>query len=71
MLNYMVDQIADMDAIFQALANGARRDMLGRLAETDLTVGELAEPLAMTPAPTAEELRLIREELDPEGAYTK
>jgi glutaconate CoA-transferase subunit B len=31
----------------------------------------LAEPLATTPAPTAEELRLIREELDPEGAYTK
>ena len=26
--------------------------------------------LATTPAPTAEELRLIREELDPGGAYT-
>jgi hypothetical protein len=25
----------------------------------------------MTPAPSAEELRLIREELDPEGMYTK
>ena len=25
----------------------------------------------MTPAPTAEELRLVREELDPEGVYTK
>jgi hypothetical protein len=24
-----------------------------------------------TPAPTDEELRLIREELDPEGAYTR
>ena len=28
-------------------------------------------PSAATPAPTAEELRLIREELDPEGVYTK
>jgi glutaconate CoA-transferase subunit B len=31
----------------------------------------VAEPFATTPAPTAEELRLIREQLDPEGAYTK
>jgi glutaconate CoA-transferase subunit B len=27
--------------------------------------------VAATPAPTADELRLIREELDPEGAYTR
>ncbi len=32
---------------------------------------KLAEPLTATPAPAAEELRLIREQLDPEGAYTK
>ena len=31
----------------------------------------VAEPLPITPAPTPEELRLIRDELDPEGAYTK
>jgi glutaconate CoA-transferase subunit B len=31
----------------------------------------VAEPLPTTPAPTPEELRLIRDELDPEGAYTK
>lgn len=30
----------------------------------------IAADLATTPAPTAEELRLVREELDPEGAYT-
>jgi glutaconate CoA-transferase subunit B len=30
----------------------------------------VADALATTPAPTAEELRLIREELDPGGAYT-
>jgi glutaconate CoA-transferase, subunit B len=34
----------------------------------DLKVPEAAE---RTPPPTAEELRLIREELDPQGAYTK
>jgi glutaconate CoA-transferase, subunit B len=31
----------------------------------------IADPLPTTPAPTAEELRLIREELDPLGAYTR
>ena len=31
----------------------------------------VAEDLAETPAPTEEELRLIREELDPGGVYTK
>ncbi len=30
----------------------------------------IADPLLTTPAPTPEELRLIRRELDPEGAYT-
>jgi glutaconate CoA-transferase, subunit B len=32
---------------------------------------KVAPSLATTPAPTADELRLIREELDPGGAYTK
>ena len=32
---------------------------------------KVADDLAVTPAPTDEELRLIRAELDPEGVYTK
>jgi glutaconate CoA-transferase subunit B len=32
---------------------------------------KVAADLGETPAPTAEELRLIREELDPQGIYTK
>jgi glutaconate CoA-transferase subunit B len=31
----------------------------------------VADRVAETPAPTAEELRLIREELDPGGTYTR
>jgi glutaconate CoA-transferase subunit B len=31
----------------------------------------ISEHLEATPAPTAEELRLVREELDPDGVYTK
>jgi glutaconate CoA-transferase subunit B len=44
------------------------------LADVRATIGwdpKVAEPLATTAAPTAEELRLIREELDPGGAYTR
>lgn len=43
------------------------------LDEVRASVGwepEIAADLAVTAPPTAEELRLIREELDPEGAYT-
>ena len=32
---------------------------------------KIATEVTATPAPTGEELRLIREELDPEGAYTR
>lgn len=32
---------------------------------------KVAEDVSETPAPTAEELRLIREELDPEGIYSR
>jgi len=38
----------------------------GAMAWEPRVTGMLAE----TPAPTADELRLIREELDPEGVYT-
>jgi hypothetical protein len=44
---------------------------LDQIRDTIGWESRLAEPLAVTPAPTAEELRLIREEMDPEGAYTK
>ena len=31
----------------------------------------LADDVSQTPAPSSDELRLIREELDPGGVYTK
>jgi DNA-binding transcriptional ArsR family regulator len=43
----MVKQTS-LDRLFHALAHDARRDMLDRLAAEDLTVGALAEPLAMS-----------------------
>ncbi len=44
------------------------------LEEVRATIGwevKVADDLATTPAPTADELRLVREELDPEGVYTR
>jgi DNA-binding transcriptional ArsR family regulator len=55
----MVDQTEDMDAVFQALASGVRREMLDRLAERELTVGELAEPLTMTLAAASKHIKVL------------
>jgi DNA-binding transcriptional ArsR family regulator len=59
MLNQMVEQTADLDAVFHALASGARRDMLGRLAERELTVGQLAEPLTMSLAAASKHIKVL------------
>jgi DNA-binding transcriptional ArsR family regulator len=55
----MVDQAEDIDAIFQALASGVRRDMLGRLAEREMTVGELAQPLTMSLAAASKHIKVL------------
>jgi DNA-binding transcriptional ArsR family regulator len=56
MFNHVVD---DLDAVFQALAHEARRVMLRRLAERELTVGELAEPLAMSFAAASKHVKVL------------
>lgn len=48
-----------MDCVFHALAHDARRDMLRRLAGHELTVGELAEPLAMSLAAASKHIRVL------------
>lgn len=48
-----------MDAVFHALAHAARREMLGRLAAGELTVGELAEPLAMSLAAASKHVKVL------------
>jgi len=50
---------AVMDAVFHALANDTRRTMLERLAEHQLTVGELAEPLEMSLAAAAKHVTVL------------
>jgi DNA-binding transcriptional ArsR family regulator len=55
----MVESDAAMDSVFHALAHGARRDMLGRLAGHELTVGELAQPLAMSLAAASKHIKVL------------
>ena len=55
----MVEDLAGMDAVFHALAHDARRTMLGRLAVGELTVGQLAEPLAMTLAAASKHVKVL------------
>jgi DNA-binding transcriptional ArsR family regulator len=55
----MVEETVDLDAVFHALANGARREMLSRLTDHELTVGELAEPLTMTLAAASKHIKVL------------
>jgi len=55
----MVEDLTGMDIVFHALAHDARRAMLGRLADSELTVGQLAEPLAMTLAAASKHVKVL------------
>jgi DNA-binding transcriptional ArsR family regulator len=55
----MVEDLVRMDAVFHALAHSARRDMVGRLADRSLTVGQLAEPLAMSLAAASKHIKVL------------
>jgi DNA-binding transcriptional ArsR family regulator len=48
-----------MDMVFHALAHDARRAMLRRLAGGELTVGELARPLAMSLAAASKHVQVL------------
>jgi DNA-binding transcriptional ArsR family regulator len=48
-----------MDAVFGALSHSVRRDMLGRLAVREHTVGELAAPLEMSLAAASKHVAVL------------
>ena len=58
-INHMVERSEQLDAVFHALAHDARRDMLRRLADRELTVGELGEPLEMSLAAASKHLQVL------------
>jgi DNA-binding transcriptional ArsR family regulator len=61
----MVDQISgsdvelELDVVFGALANSARRQILRRLSEGEHTVGELAQPLDMSLAAASKHIKVL------------
>jgi DNA-binding transcriptional ArsR family regulator len=57
MVNHVVDD--QLDEVFHALANQARRDMLARLSAGPLTVGQLAAPLEMSLAAAAKHVHVL------------
>jgi DNA-binding transcriptional ArsR family regulator len=57
----MVEHLAEMDAVFHALAHSARREMLGSLAGGERTVGELADPFEMSLAAASKHVKVLEE----------
>lgn len=54
----MVEEMT-LNSVFQALSHETRREMLGRLSEGDLTVGELAEPHTMSLAAASKHVKVL------------
>lgn len=48
-----------LDAVFHALGDATRRTMLRRLAEGERTVGQLAEPFAMSLAAASKHVKAL------------
>lgn len=55
----MVEQIAQLDAVFHALGDATRRRMLRELTKGERTVGELAEPFAMSLAAASKHIKAL------------
>jgi DNA-binding transcriptional ArsR family regulator len=56
-----MQQPANLDAVFGALADPTRRAILARLAEGDRTVGELVAPFAVSQPAISRHLRVLEE----------
>src|SRR5256885_7143435 len=60
MFNHMVElEAARLDPIFHALGDPTRRQMLRELAGGERTVGELAEPFAMSLAAASKHIKAL------------
>jgi DNA-binding transcriptional ArsR family regulator len=59
MFNHMVEQQSGLDAVFRALADRTRREMLRRLAEGERSIGELAAPFQMSFAGASKHVKAL------------
>lgn len=57
--NHMVTNAARLDRTFGALADGTRRAILARLAQSEATVGELARPFRVSRPAISKHLRVL------------
>ena len=55
----MVEQCCHLDAVFGALSDPTRRNMLDALRAGELSVGELAEPFEMSLAGAAKHVQVL------------
>jgi DNA-binding transcriptional ArsR family regulator len=55
----MVEENALFNAVFHALSHEVRREMLTRLSSEELTIGQLAEPLAMSFAAASKHVQVL------------
>ena len=55
----MVESVVEVDEVFHALSHPTRRDMLARLRDVDLTVGQLAEPLTVSLAAASKHITVL------------
>lgn len=60
MFNHMVElQTSRLDAVFHALGDATRRRMLRELSRGERTVGQLAEPFAMSLAAASKHIKAL------------
>ncbi len=55
----MVEYILDLDTVFGSLADPTRRDILQRLREAELTIGEIASHYDLTFAAISKHLKVL------------
>src|ERR1700689_1500096 len=55
----MVNQLAELDRVFQALADPGRRLMIDRLSQGPASVSELGKPLAMSLAAVVQHVQVL------------
>jgi DNA-binding transcriptional ArsR family regulator len=58
-LKHMLNQVADLDRVFQALADPGRRLMVERLSRGPASVSELASPLDMSLAAVLQHVQVL------------